>query len=824
MANAKNPGGKRPHGMPTTQSIHDCVIVWLKYAEEHCPELVPLLDADPDERIEAMVEDFEDRYLGGSGTIRFPIPPKATGGVYLRYSDPNSNPRSLPQQLGICLERVVRDGVMMPWPHVFADGAITGKIAARTGYRQMKQAIEKRVCCRLYVDDSARLGRDQAEAHLFKRLLDASGCVLITIGNGIDTSQQSAALHYAISAAIDEQESRNKSHRVKRGMRDAFLQDRIVNGPCLGQRDVPLLDANGEVVINHKGRVEKQRVIDDAAAKIVREIFDRFAVKREDRTAIIADLNARNVEGGNWDDTRLRQLLKRPVYKGIEYWGMTSQVRDPETGKVTVVEHPPEEWLSRDVSHLRLVSDEVWEAAQVRLAESKSAFDSTRKNVQSGERQRAVPKRLFHLTCGCCGKPLYLGRSGKYASLCCLNGRDGKKGCTFKGYKRLSHVENSLLDHLRSEIFTKEFLERLLVEANRILDEIPESDDVELQTVKARICETEERLAELRRHLTSGEIGDIGTMVTVVREVEDTLSRLRDRERELSVKWNDDPLPMTEEFITETLDDLHGLLSKEVEAAAPILQKMLGEIIVEQREVKGSKKPQWFAKFALNGNAIVSHLTRPKDCPNSECWELPISAVWTIGEKHEVWLREVPKYEQISGRALAYKLEGRSTQWISEELGVIWKLADDAIRFAETGGRPEPEKPRKRRPRQKGSKPEPKYKSHAAEVVRLRDEKQWPFPRIARHLKIHESTATRAYDFGTHRRTRSVAVKRNRGRWQHLNPDEVAKAVSMLAAGTSVSEIAEQTSLSASTIYRLRRKQHSSRDRSEFPDNTPITV
>ncbi len=824
MVNAKNPGGKRPHGMPTTQSIRDCLIVWLKYAKENCPDLVPLLDADPDERVEAMVEDFEDRYLGESGTIRFPVPPNDAGGGYLRYSDPNSNPRSLPQQLGICLERAVRDGVTMPWPHVFADGAITGKIAARTGYRQLKQAIEKRVCRRLYVDDSARLGRDQAEAHLFKRLLDASGCVLITIGNGIDTSQQSAVLHYAISAAIDEQESRNKSHRVKRGMRDAFLQGCIVNSPCLGHRDVPLLDVNGEVVINHKGRVEKQRVIDDAAAKIVREIFNRFAVKMEDRTAIIADLNARNVQGGNWDDTRLRQLLKRPVYKGIEYWGMTSQVRDPETGKVTVVEHPPEEWLSRDASPLRLVSDEVWEAAQIRLAESKSAFDTTRKNVQSGERQRAVPKRLFHLTCGCCGKPLYLGRSGKYASLCCLNGRDGKKGCNFKGYKRLSHVENSLLDHLRSEIFTKEFLERLLEQANRILEEIPEPDDMELQTVKARICETEKRLAELRRHLTSGEIGDIGTMATVVREVEDTLLRLRDRERELSVKWNDDPLPLTKEFITKTLEDLHGLLSEEVEAAAPILRKMLGEIIVELHQVEGFEKPQWFEKFTLNDNAIVSHLTRPKDCPNSECWALPTPAIWTIGEQHEVWLREVAKYEQIAKKALAFKREGRSTQWIAEEFNVIWNCADEAIRFAETGKRPEPEKPRKRQPRKSNTQTTPKYKSHAAEVVRLRDMERWSFQRIAERLKIHPSTATRAYDFGTRAPTRSDDGKRNRGRWQHLNPDEVAKAALMLAAGTSVSEIAEQTSLSASTIYRLRRKQHTSRDRSEHSDTLPMSV
>jgi hypothetical protein len=49
------------------------------------------------------------------------------GLAYLRFSDENSNPRSLDQQLLNVLNRARRDGVFMPWQYVLADAAVGGK-------------------------------------------------------------------------------------------------------------------------------------------------------------------------------------------------------------------------------------------------------------------------------------------------------------------------------------------------------------------------------------------------------------------------------------------------------------------------------------------------------------------------------------------------------------------------------------------------------------------------------------------------------------------------------------------------------------------------
>jgi len=55
-----------------------------------------------------------------------PCPWNALGVAYLRFSDENSNPRSLDQPLLNVLARARREGVFIPWPYVLADAAVGG--------------------------------------------------------------------------------------------------------------------------------------------------------------------------------------------------------------------------------------------------------------------------------------------------------------------------------------------------------------------------------------------------------------------------------------------------------------------------------------------------------------------------------------------------------------------------------------------------------------------------------------------------------------------------------------------------------------------------
>ncbi len=158
-------------------------------------------------------------------------------------------------------------------------------------------------------------------------------------------------------------------------------------------------------------------------------------------------------------------MLTRETYIGRECFRMTRTVRDPETGKVTIEKRPRKEWLIRESPQLRIISDDLWELTQKRIEECAKAYDNSRKDAP--KRTEVYPKTLVRPICGSCGNELMFGRSGKYASFCCLNGIMGKHNCSFKGYKSVKIVETSILNHLREHVFTEEFLTHFVVEANQ---------------------------------------------------------------------------------------------------------------------------------------------------------------------------------------------------------------------------------------------------------------------------------------------------------------------------------------------------------------------
>jgi hypothetical protein len=126
-------------GMPERQGLLDLARTYLETQTRLWPDLVgtaavPAADAAT---IAAMADDFERRFRAQVADIFQPgsVPRAWTdiGLAYLRFSDENSNPRSLDQQLLNVLTRARRDGVFVPWQYVLADAAVSGTLAFRRG-------------------------------------------------------------------------------------------------------------------------------------------------------------------------------------------------------------------------------------------------------------------------------------------------------------------------------------------------------------------------------------------------------------------------------------------------------------------------------------------------------------------------------------------------------------------------------------------------------------------------------------------------------------------------------------------------------------------
>ncbi|MEM7313530.1 MAG: recombinase family protein, partial [Planctomycetota bacterium] len=150
---------------------------------------------------DAMIAQFKDTYAGLS-EVEIPQTQAGTnwGACYLRYSDANSNPRSLSQQLRNCIERANRDGVVIPWGLVFADAAITGTHRHRRGYQLIESVIcgEQQSVSRFYLDELGRASRDQIDSLRLGQSITSNRRVLIGATDGYDSSGSAGKMQLQI--------------------------------------------------------------------------------------------------------------------------------------------------------------------------------------------------------------------------------------------------------------------------------------------------------------------------------------------------------------------------------------------------------------------------------------------------------------------------------------------------------------------------------------------------------------------------------------------------------------------------------------------------
>jgi len=62
----------------------------------------------------------------------------------------------------------------------------------------------------------------------------------------------------------------------------------------------------------------------------------------------------------------IRGILKNPLYTGLQRWNVSMFVRNPETEKIVRRKRPKSEWVVNHDESLRIVSDELFAAAQCR--------------------------------------------------------------------------------------------------------------------------------------------------------------------------------------------------------------------------------------------------------------------------------------------------------------------------------------------------------------------------------------------------------------------------------------------------------------------------
>ncbi|MHB1345699.1 MAG: recombinase family protein, partial [Thermoleophilia bacterium] len=278
--------------------------------------------------------------------------------VYERVSSDEQRDKETIQTQTFLVDRHLSDNPELKVYHRYLDDGVSGSIplAQRPqGRRLVKDAMDGRFT-KVLVTRADRLGRDARDLLNAFGLLESLGIELVGIQESLDDY-----LTFGVKAVVSDHEKRRFLERSAEGI------ERIVRAGFFPGGIVPLgykLDGQQP----HQRAVPSDILMwrDMTEADLVRWIYDRLALDRWSCPRIAKELNAmgvptayakdrRYVRGKRTEETwrpgRIANLVHNSVYRGVYVHNKRSRKLEPIL-----------------VECERLVSDEIWYAAQETLA------------------------------------------------------------------------------------------------------------------------------------------------------------------------------------------------------------------------------------------------------------------------------------------------------------------------------------------------------------------------------------------------------------------------------------------------------------------------
>ena len=374
--------------------------------------------------------------------------PKAVA-IYLRLSQEDIDVRrhaakdesnSISAQRGLIEKHLDQSPELAGLPRLeFCDDGFSGTNFERPAFRRMiALARQGEIGC-IVVKDLSRFGRDYLETgdyleHIFPFL----GIRFQSVNDHYDSlnhAGKTIGMDVAFRTLVYDYYSRDLSAKVKTAMRSRQEKGGYLSCCTYGYKPSP----------ENKHRM----MIDEPAARIVREIFDGVLAGKSTRE-IAAGLNARGVPtpqaykgvrrrnqtAPQWTHPRIVDIIHNIKYTGVmtNHTRESRHIRDKNLRCV-----PMSEWIIHPDAHEAIVSREDWELANSALRRPKKAARSVLNQ----------PDRVYY--CAHCGRKLRktYGSDQYYSCVSALY-RDGA-ACASIRFKR-TQMEDVLLAALRAQI------------------------------------------------------------------------------------------------------------------------------------------------------------------------------------------------------------------------------------------------------------------------------------------------------------------------------------------------------------------------------------
>jgi hypothetical protein len=234
-------------------------------------------------------------------------------------------------------------------------------------------------------------------------------------------------------------------------------------------------------------------------ATVVRQIF-ALSAEGHGFTRIAKALNEDQVapprRASRWAPTAVREILLRPLYRGEIVWN--KQRKRDRWGVKKYLARPEREWLRLDAPELRIVAEDLWEAAHRRMEATRALYAAGGSYPDRPDREKYLLSGIA--TCATCGGSLVAftrdykraGQRGRFYGFS-FNHKRGAKVCTNRLLIRQDKLDQVVLEPV-AEALDERILERAVEKAasrisrhRRALPDRRAQLERELADVEARI-------------------------------------------------------------------------------------------------------------------------------------------------------------------------------------------------------------------------------------------------------------------------------------------------------------------------------------------------
>ncbi len=488
---------------------------------------------------------------------------------YQRYSSDNQSDASIEDQRRLCRNWIEREAAQIAGE--YADHAYSGATLLRPGYQALMADVLAGKADVVLTESLDRISRDQEHLAAFFKQCEYAGVRVVSLSDG-----DVGPLHISMRGVMGSMFLRDLSDKTRRGVEGRILKGRSHGAPPYGIRVVRKLTAAGELDTG-------LREVDPDKAVVVERIFRDYACGKSP-LRIARELNEAGIpgpSGGMWHQATIRGrptrgegLLRNRAYIGEIVWNRRRNARDPITGATVRRLNPASKFTHGQAPDLRIISDELWNDVQARLA-SEALPPRGSKTGRSGAQGFWTGRRVLLLTgkifCGVCGGPvsasggLYLG---------CVAARHHT--CSNRRTHLRAKLEAAVLETFASNFMQADALEGFIQAVNaefkRRIKEVTANQD----SVRRELAQVDRQLGNLMDRILDGLSG-----VTVQKTLSDLEARRERLAGELALASEKPPsldVDLARKY-REYLAGLHGAVHDKsnpelLEAARAMIERV----------------------------------------------------------------------------------------------------------------------------------------------------------------------------------------------------------------------------------------------------------